>query len=157
MRTLSTTRADSGALTTTTPGRPGGGGLDPLLAAVLQRRMAATPRPGAGLVGGRAPEIPSAPAYRPTMGAAGSGGGGSAPAPARVTRQRLLRGIQDPTSVDAWAGSKALNPGTTIQEYQLPDGSWSGDAQYGTLAGNEQAARQHMDALDEKYRGRGGR
>jgi len=40
-----------------------------------------------------------------------------------------------------------------VQENQLPDGSWSLDAVYGTLGGNEQAARQRMASLDDQRAG----
>lgn len=80
------------------------------------------------------------PRYTPTLGT----GATEKKAPARVTRQRLLKGYQDPRAADVWAGaqgSKAMNQGTEITEYQLPDGSWSGDAVYGTLEGNEAGTR----------------
>lgn len=158
---LETTRAPGGAMTTKTPGVPSTGYGDlfktlidaranrprtpvmPRQAAPLYQRQTA-PRAAAPRM-----EAPQ-PEYVPTMGTQQS----SPVQPVqRVSRMRKLQGTQDPNAVSAWAGSKQMNPGTMVEEYQLPDGSWSLDAVYGTLAGNEAAARAHQQNV---YRVGGG-
>lgn len=160
---LKTTRAADGAMTNHAPGAPSGGFGDPraLFAALINKRLQGTPAPAGAGAGATAPSGARAAAPR-SYGSSSSGPQlgtqqtSRAPvAPARVTRQRKLQGTQDPFAVSSWAGNagKLLNPGTMVNEYQLPDGSWSLDAVHGTLEGNEAAARAHQQNV---YRDGGG-
>lgn len=147
MADLKTTFAPDKSMVVSTPGAsaPAFPELTPDLINALMGRRAAASSPAPGMVNrGRRPSGGGfAPSYTPSMGAA------QAAAPTSkakaITRMRKLMGTQDPNAVSAWAGSKALNPGTMVQEEMLPDGSWSLDAVYGSLAGNEAAARAHQE------------
>lgn len=146
---FTTTREPEGAIKTSTPGYSGqspvgaGGDFGAVIGDILrQRRARRAPQQsfGAAPMAAAPRHANPAPSYSPSMGNAPM----QQAQKARVTRMRKLQGTQDPNAVSAWAGSKALNPGTMVEEYQLPDGSWSLDAVYGTLEGNEAAARAHQ-------------
>lgn len=152
MADLKTTFAPDKSMVVSTPGAsaPAFPELTPDLINALMGRRAAASSPAPGMVNrGRRPSGGGfAPSYTPSMGAA------QAAAPTSkaktITRMRKLMGTQDPNAVSGfigdWGGraSKALNPGTMVQEELLPDGSWSLDAVYGSIGGNEEAARAHQ-------------
>jgi len=122
---LTTTRAANGAMTTSTPDmrpRGGGGGLDGMLGQILARRRAA-PRAAAPA----APRGTGAVAEQVALPRAPQMGRGEAK-PLPVTRTRRVANA--PSIGVNWADS---SPAYRMEsEYQLPDGSWSLDAMYGT-------------------------
>jgi len=58
-----------------------------------------------------------------------------------------MRRVRTRTAIPAMQDAQGLTF-DDVQEHMLPDGSWSGDALYGTLSGNEAAARQRMATID---------
>lgn len=155
---LKTTRGADGSMTTSVPGAPSGGFGDPseLFQALIKHRLQNPTRPAPAA---QAP-APVAPPRREgamieqisTRPSSPQLASAPAPkAPARMTRDRVLKGTQDPFAADVWAGSqgsKLMNPGTRVSEYSEDGGrTWSGDGQYGTLEGNEEAARIWQRAL----------
>lgn len=154
---IATTRNSAGDMKTTTSGPAlAGGGLNELFATLIRQKMAqqAVPAPSMRMPSAAfAPEPqrpePQRPDYVPTMGSAPMRAPTAMPAP--VTRMRRVR---TRTSLPSMIDAKGLTY-DEVPETQLADGSWSLDAVHGTLAGNEAAARQRMDALDSPYGGGG--
>jgi hypothetical protein len=114
---------------------------DPLLEFLIRSRAPKTPVSNLGDVGAAVEKR----SYAPQMSS-----GGYSPematqpakqAPQRVTRMRALAPNQDPSYLNHAVPSLIKMPNTQVEEYQLPDGSWSLDAVYGTLAGNEAAVQ----------------
>ena len=148
---FTTTREPVGAIKTSTPGYEGaspvgaGGDFGSAIADILkQRRQVPRPQP-------RTPQVAvaqqAAPGYVPTMGQAPIQHAAKAQQPA--TRMRRVRSR---TSIPSMLDQHGITY-DDVQENQLPDGSWSLDAVYGTLGGNEQAARQRMASLDDQRAG----
>ena len=149
---IKTTRAPGGAMTTHTPGAPAEGSqYGDLFASLIRQKMAqrAVPAPSMRMPSAAFDPEPQRPDYVPTMGSAPMRAPTAMPAP--VTRMRRVR---TRTSLPSMIDAKGLTY-DEVPETQLADGSWSLDAVYGTLAGNEAAARQRMDALDSPYGGGG--
>jgi len=85
-----------------------------------------------------------------TIQSSSGGGQGAFPKP-KITRMRMLDSNQDMLEMRGSAGLPGIKrPRSQVQEEQLPDGSWSLDAVYGTLEGNEAAARQRMAYLQRQ-------
>lgn len=66
-----------------------------------------------------------------------------------------MRRVRTRSAIPIYGMDEAGVTYNDVQEEQTPDG-WSGDALYGTLAGNEAAARQRMASLDRIGAGGGG-
>ncbi len=127
---LTTTRAANGAMTTTTPDmRPrGDGGMGRMMRMIMERRRQAPRKVAAPAPppqqGARMMAPAPTPEYRPQLA--------SAPMkPARVTRDRKIRNPLQPF----WNFGGSLPDNQVVQEYQLPDGSWSLDAVHGPIGG----------------------
>jgi hypothetical protein len=155
-----TSRDAGGALTTTVPGvdipQSQAQGLDAFFRSLAARRLAAAGQPQAlrpGYETGGSMEPAPQFTYRPSMGASpAQANTGQAAERAPATR---MRRVQIRTAIPSPMEGEGLTY-NTVPEYQLPDGSWSRDAEFGTLAGNEAAARQRMASIDRDQGGADG-
>lgn len=69
------------------------------------------------------------------------------PRPKEAAPTRMRR-VRTRSAIPIYGMDEAGVTYNDVQEHMLPDGSWSGDALYGTLSGNEAAARQRMATID---------
>lgn len=150
---FNTTRAENGALTTSTPGyegpAPQGEGFGDVISKILANRQAARPavaaQPSQMQPAARAavPQYAEAPQmYSPEFGAE----------PVKRNKQQpatRMRRVRSRTPIPSMLDQQGITF-DDVPEYQLPDGTWSLDAVHGTLGGNEAAARQHMAVLDRQ-------
>ena len=64
-----------------------------------------------------------------------------------------MRRVRTRSAVPIFGMDEAGVTYNDVQEHMLPGGGWSGDALYGSLEGNEAAARQRMAVIDRTAAG----